>query len=253
MASTNQKTKFPSITSVFPNFPVYDLQLLDPTASLPSRGNQFNNTISVVPETFIPSHEIGYVTHIFPTLYHNNTIAPNFVDSSNFQYPNYPNYREAEVNNDNIDMGVDMNIDLENGFRNDFEGIPKSPQYSLTDDLLILKTINSYYGTAFHGRVPWSFWQTFRKTTGNRRSSSSLYHHWNGAMKRKYGSFLSQGRLTECIQWIETAIESAKPMQRRQIDDEYTGMPLQHNWSLPPVPIKANTEEIIEQRRNSNE
>lgn len=114
----------------------------------------------------------------------------------------------------------------------------KTPQYTLADDLLILKTINSYYGTAFHGRVPWSFWQTFRKVTGNKRSPSSLYHHWNGAMKRKYGSFLNHGKINECISWIETAMESGKPSPKENSDSEFTGLPLAHNWSLPPAPLE---------------
>ena len=118
--------------------------------------------------------------------------------------------------------------------------IEKTPQYTLADDLLILKTINSYYGTAFHGRVPWSFWQTFRKVTGNKRSPSSLYHHWNGAMKRKYGSFLNHGKINECISWIETAMESGKPSQKENSDNEFTGLPLAHNWSFPPAPLDQN-------------
>lgn len=112
----------------------------------------------------------------------------------------------------------------------------KTPQYTLKDDLLILKTIKTYYGTAFHGRVPWCFWQTFRKATMSDRSSSSLYHHWNGAMKRKYGSFLNQGRLDDCIAWIQAGIASGKPLQRKVMEcNTYTGMPLAHNWSLPPM------------------
>lgn len=111
----------------------------------------------------------------------------------------------------------------------------KTPQYTLADDLLILKTINSYYGTAFHGRVPWSFWQTFKKVTGNKRSSSSLYHHWNGAMKRKYGSFLTQGRINECISWIETAIESGKPIQKKPTTNPVA--PPSQTWPLPSMPI----------------
>ena len=128
----------------------------------------------------------------------------------------------------------------------------KTPQYTLADDLLILQTIKSYYGTAFRGRVPWSFWQTFRKVTGNTRSSSSLYHHWNGAMRRKYGAYLSRGQIDECLSWIEQAMASGKQLQRKVM--EVSGSPLTHNWSLPPVPITGGLpcQPLALQRQNSS-
>lgn len=126
----------------------------------------------------------------------------------------------------------------------------KAPQYTLHDDLQILETIKSYYGTAFRGRVPWSFWQTFRKVTGNTRSSSSLYHHWNGAMRRKYGAYLLQGRIDECIAWIERALATGKPIQRKAM--EITGSPMTHNWSLPPTPIQGGIPCQPLQRQNSS-
>lgn len=149
------------------------------------------------------------------------------------------NTSEDENKNINIFMS-DKTIENQ---QNQQQTIEKTPQYTLADDLLILKTINSYYGTAFHGRVPWSFWQTFRKVTGNKRSPSSLYHHWNGAMKRKYGSFLNHGKINECISWIETAMESGRPAQKENSSEnggDFAGMPLAHNWSFPPAPIDQN-------------
>jgi hypothetical protein len=83
----------------------------------------------------------------------------------------------------------------------------KVPQYSLEDDVQILRMIKSFYGWQFRGRVPWGFWETFRKATSTVRSSSSLYHHWNGVMNRKYGSFLVHGLIDECIAWLEGEIE----------------------------------------------
>ena len=68
-------------------------------------------------------------------------------------------------------------------------------------------------------------------------------------MKRKYGSFLNSGRLTDCIKWIETAIDSAKPIQRpnsyKTFGEEFTGKPLQHNWSVPPRPIKNPSSNLM--------
>jgi hypothetical protein len=46
----------------------------------------------------------------------------------------------------------------------------KVPQYSLEDDVQILRMIKSFYGWQFRGRVPWGFWETFRKATNTPRS-----------------------------------------------------------------------------------
>ena len=148
---------------------------------------------------------------------------------------------------ESVENNDQSNLYLMNGISTSKNGV-KTPQYTLEDDLMIFKTINSYYGTAFHGRVPWSFWQTFRKVTGNERSSSSLYHHWNGAMRRKYGAYLTTGRLHECIAWIEQALAAEKsisspPANSEECEinnekEEITGLPLHHNWSLPPKPIE---------------
>ncbi|OHT13237.1 hypothetical protein TRFO_16682 [Tritrichomonas foetus] len=114
-----------------------------------------------------------------------------------------------------------------------------SGQYKLSDDLQILKAIKTYYGNAFSGSVPWSFWQTYIKTTNCNRSSSSLYHHWNGSMQRKYGTYLKQKRVDECIEWIQKEMKSLNPSKRKCMKEadpphiQPTGQPLCHNWSAP--------------------
>ena len=124
----------------------------------------------------------------------------------------------------------------------------KTPQYSLSDDLMILKAIYNYYGSSFNGRVPWSFWQTFSKVSANARSSSSLYHHWNGSMRKKYGALIAAGRLEQCISWVEQTISSGKKLRNNPF--KMTGMPLTHNWSAPrtqitgPLPI-GQFEEVV--------
>ncbi|OHS94679.1 hypothetical protein TRFO_39149 [Tritrichomonas foetus] len=90
----------------------------------------------------------------------------------------------------------------------DTEESDKSSPYLLQDDLLILKAIQAFFGSSYSGKVPWSFWNAFRASTGVNRSNSSLYHHWNGAMKKKYNSFLSRGKLAECISWLEKAVDT---------------------------------------------
>ena len=109
----------------------------------------------------------------------------------------------------------------------------KTPQYSHSDDLMILKAIFNYYGNNFNGKVPWSFWQTFRKASTNQRSSSSLYHHWNGSMKKKYGILIAAGRLEQCIAWVEQTINSGKKLRNNPFKFPTAGMPLVHNWSAP--------------------
>lgn len=84
---------------------------------------------------------------------------------------------------------------------------PKSSLFTPHEDVEILKTMRMFFGQEFNNRIPWSFWQVYRRATGSTRSDSSLYHHWNGAMKKKYGSFLTEKRLEDCIKWAETALE----------------------------------------------
>lgn len=114
----------------------------------------------------------------------------------------------------------------------------KSLPYTLSDDLSIFNVIVKYYGDGFHGKIPWSFWQTYKKVTGSTRSNSSLYHHWNGAMRKKYESFIVTGRLKQCIDWLKTAINTQRgPAMMAQEPYHPTGMPLTHIHSTPPVPL----------------
>ena len=75
--------------------------------------------------------------------------------------------------------------------------------YRVDDDLSIFRAIKSFYGDGFTGTVPWSFWKTYQKLTGSSRSTSSLYHHWNGSIQRKYRHLLRQKNLDACIEMIE--------------------------------------------------
>lgn len=121
----------------------------------------------------------------------------------------------------------------------------KSLPYSLQDDLSIFNVILKYYGDGFHGKIPWSFWQTYKKLTGSTRSNSSLYHHWNGAMRKKYESFIHTGRLKACVDWLETAIHAERnPQQYAPEPFQPTGMPLTHIHSTPPVPLIGNPVQL---------
>ena len=117
----------------------------------------------------------------------------------------------------------------------------KSAPYSLSDDLSIFQVVASYYGYGFHGKIPWSFWQTYKRVTGSSRSNSSLYHHWNGAMKKKYEIFIKTGRLSQVIVWLQNAINSESQHNQNQANaqqHEITGAPLFHNKSQPPIPLQ---------------
>lgn len=121
----------------------------------------------------------------------------------------------------------------------------RSAPYTLQDDLMIFKVVASYYGYGFHGKIPWSFWQTYKRVTGSNRSNSSLYHHWNGAMKKKYEAFIEGGRLNDCILWLETAVmaEQANPITD-QPPIQHSGSPLYHNKSQPSIPIMIQPNSI---------
>jgi hypothetical protein len=112
----------------------------------------------------------------------------------------------------------------------------RSGPYTLADDLSILKVVGAYFGTENPGKIPWSFWQTYKRVTGSTRSNSSLYHHWNGSIKRKYDTFLSTGRLNDCLLWLETAVMSG---DTSGAPPPPTGAPLRHHRSEPPVPLPS--------------
>ncbi|OHT15528.1 hypothetical protein TRFO_02857 [Tritrichomonas foetus] len=124
----------------------------------------------------------------------------------------------------------------------------RSAPYTLHDDLSIFKVVASYYGFGFHGKIPWSFWQTYKKATGSTRSNSSLYHHWNGAMKKKYEAFITNGRLSDCILWLETAVmaEQIPPNSTQPLP--HAGTPLCHNRSQPSVPLIVGQQNIAQEQ-----
>lgn len=80
--------------------------------------------------------------------------------------------------------------------------------FTVLEDIAILKAMRLYLGKNVSLKIPWSFWQFYRKFTGSQRSDSSLYHHWNGAMVKKYCNFIKDGRIDECISWAENSCES---------------------------------------------
>jgi hypothetical protein len=70
--------------------------------------------------------------------------------------------------------------------------------------------------------------------SGSPRSTSSLYHHWNGSIWKKYKSFVTTGKLSECIQWIESGIaKTGAPSQELEKLSSCLGA-LSLNQPLPP-------------------
>jgi len=82
----------------------------------------------------------------------------------------------------------------------------KPATFTLSEDITILKAIRYYIGSKPGVKIPWSFWQLYRKFSGSKRSDSSLYHHWNGSMIKKFGSILKDGTIDECIRWAEDSL-----------------------------------------------
>jgi hypothetical protein len=122
----------------------------------------------------------------------------------------------------------------------------RTAPYTLKEDLTIVKSVAAYFGSSFSGRIPWSFWETYKRASGSRRSNSSLYHHWNGALTRKYESFIASGRLEECITLLETAIAP-----ERGSDFRPAGAPLRQQRSEPAVPlgVQMQTREASQRAR----
>jgi hypothetical protein len=114
----------------------------------------------------------------------------------------------------------------------------RSLPYTVADDVSILRFVAAYYGAYFCGKIPWSFWHTYKRTTGSTRSTSSLYHHWNGAMRKKYAPFITTGRLGEGVMWLEAGAGTTPELQSRPP----TGAPLVHHQSQPPAPLGGEFE-----------
>ena len=110
--------------------------------------------------------------------------------------------------------------------------LESSGPYRVDDDLSIFRAIRSFYGESFNGTVPWSFWQTYRRLTGSNRSTSSLYHHWNGSIRRKYGSYLREKNIEDCIKHIE----SEKNTNSAKMEKPPMRIAMPHNWA-GPVPL----------------
>ena len=110
--------------------------------------------------------------------------------------------------------------------------LESSGPYRVEDDLSIFRAIRSFYGESFNGTVPWSFWQTYRRLTGSNRSTSSLYHHWNGSIQRKYGTYLREKNLDECIKHIESEKSNAATVvSPGRFDEPAVSLPLVRSWS----------------------
>ena len=131
----------------------------------------------------------------------------------------------------------------------------KPTPFTIQEDLGILKCIRVYYGSSFpfDRKVPWNFWNVYRKTTGSWRSNSSLYHHWIGSICKKYSMFLERGHLNECIEFVEaeirvrqgeklvprihqaTPLEAARSQTQRTVTrtDGQVPQPLYRNMSMP--------------------
>ena len=121
------------------------------------------------------------------------------------------------------------------------EETTKPTPFTLKEDLGILKCIRAYFGSSFaaDGKVPWSFWHTYRKTTGSWRSNSSLYHHWIGSICRKYKVFLENGRLDECINFVEAEM---KVRSGKKIVLDAPVMSPPRPQATPLVALRAQTE-----------
>ena len=83
----------------------------------------------------------------------------------------------------------------------------KPTTFTILEDISILRAMRLYLGPSIPVKIPWSFWQVYRKFCGSQRSDSSLYHHWNGAMLKKYGNLIKEGRIDDCIRWAEDSLD----------------------------------------------
>jgi hypothetical protein len=127
----------------------------------------------------------------------------------------------------------------------------KQMTFTALEDLSILKAMRLYLGKNVSFKIPWSFWQLYRRSTGSQRSDSSLYHHWNGAMAKKYSSFIKEGKIDECIKWAESALDMQSLKRQHPIAQEQPGVrALIHTRShqvVPPSYFKLDEKNDKEQ------
>lgn len=105
----------------------------------------------------------------------------------------------------------------------------KPTVFTAEEDLEIFKAMKMYLGKDFGKKIPWSFWQVFRKMSGSKRSDSSLYHHWNGSIEKKYGNLIRDGKIDDCIKAAESALEIEKKTTEKNPCNE---RPLVYSQSL---------------------
>jgi len=114
-------------------------------------------------------------------------------------------------------------------------GKTRPATFSTSEDISILRTMKMYFGNQVNRKIPWSFWQLYRRMTGSTRSDSSLYHHWNGSMMKKYGGFLREGRLDDCIYWAESTYQLES---KRAPPEQNSSRPLFHARSFQSMPVQ---------------
>jgi len=92
----------------------------------------------------------------------------------------------------------------------------KTDFFSPEEDITLFKTVLMYFGQTSIETIPWSFWKFYRKATGSKRSDSSLYHHWNGSVQRKYGFLIKSGRISECIRSAEAMLDFKRMNEQKR-------------------------------------
>lgn len=84
---------------------------------------------------------------------------------------------------------------------------PNTVYFTPLEDIALFKTLLIYFGPKPIDKIPWAFWDLYRKFTGSDRSDSSLYHHWNGSIMKKYGPLIREGRIMDCIKFTEASLD----------------------------------------------
>ncbi|OHT04752.1 hypothetical protein TRFO_06187 [Tritrichomonas foetus] len=196
------RTILPPISSFASTMPVINLDL-------PSIDNR---------ERAIPSLQSNIPN---PSYFNNSpeTSSANQSTNTSLTYHAQPNEPDYESN----DEGNDLQPTSE---RSSARNKMKPSQFTIEEDLAIVKCVFAYYKSSWNQKIPWSFWQVYRKTTGSQRSNSSLYHHWEGAICKKYGIFLNNSRLQDCINFIETQIQMDKGLNYKSASGFSSGTPL---------------------------
>ena len=113
------------------------------------------------------------------------TISSEF-PTINLVIPDFKKAFDCSLNDDDKMIDSPTSPTEANSERDD-DKKDKPVPFTHEEDTGIMQSVLNYFGPV--QKVPWSYWQIYKKAYGTWRSTSSLYHHWERILSRKFKLF----------------------------------------------------------------